>query len=327
MPQFPDPFFEVLDSMLKFRRLLAGVLVVTGALVASMAQAAESNKYLPNSAEGVVVINVKQLLEAPLVKNNLDTLKAMLTSAGDAQKILDEIGFDPFQDVETVTIAIDESPNKPLILVQGKFDMAKIQTKAESAAKENSDVLTIGKAGGHTIYEVKAPEQNETMYVGLVDGTTVAASPNKDYVVEVLDKKDGKKKAEMKKELKALLAKADSKQTISIVSLGGPLAATGQPTAAKVASIVGGINISDEVKVELVLNTKNADDAKSLEGELKDGIDQVKALVDLTANQNKDLKPLVEAVDTLKVSSQGTAVTIKGELTKEVIKKLMAKGQ
>jgi hypothetical protein len=250
-----------------------------------------------------------------------------LTSAGDAQKILDEIGFDPFQDVETVTIAIDESPNKPLILVQGKFDMAKIQTKAESAAKENSDVLTIGKAGGHTIYEVKAPEQNETMYVGLVDGTTVAASPNKDYVVEVLDKKDGKKKAEMKKELKALLAKADSKQTISIVSLGGPLAATGQPTAAKVASIVGGINISDEVKVELVLNTKNADDAKSLEGELKDGIDQVKALVDLTANQNKDLKPLVEAVDTLKVSSQGTAVKINGELTKEVIKKLMAKGQ
>jgi hypothetical protein len=105
------------------------------------------------------------------------------------------------------------------------------------------------------------------------------------------------------------------------------LAATGQPTAAKVASIVGGINISDEVKMELVLNTKNADDAKSLEGELKDGIDQIKALVDLTANQNKDLKPLVEAVDTLKVSSQGTAVNIKGELTKDVIKKLMAKGQ
>ena len=105
--------------------------------------------------------------------------------------------------------------------------------------------------------------------------------------------------------VQALLAKADAKQSISIVSLGGPLAATGQPTAAKITSIVGGITITDEVKAELVLNTKNADDAKALESELKDGIDQVKALVDLTANQNKDLKPLVDAVDTLKVSAQG----------------------
>lgn len=313
--------------MLKFRRLLAGLLVVTAALAASAGQAAEPNKYLPNNAEGVVIINVKQLLEAPLVKDNLDTLKAMLTSAGDTQKILDELGFDPFQDVETIVISIDESPSKPLVLLQGKFDMAKIQTKAESAAKENSSVLTIGKAGGYTIYEVKPPDQNDTMFVALVDGATVAASPNKDYVVEVLDKKEGKKKAEIKKELQALLAKADPKQSISIVSLGGPLAATGQPTAAKITSVVGGITITDEVKAELVLTTKNADDAKALESELKDGIDQVKALVDLTANQNKELKPLVDAVETLKVSAQGATVNVKGHLAKDVIKKLVNKGQ
>src|SRR5262249_19000795 len=101
------PFcFEVKESMLKFRRLLGGLLVVTAALVASAGQAAEPNKYLPNNAEGVIVINVKQLLEAPLVKDNLDTLKAMLASAGDTQKILDELGFDPFQDVESIVISI-----------------------------------------------------------------------------------------------------------------------------------------------------------------------------------------------------------------------------
>jgi hypothetical protein len=295
------------------------------AIVAAPAWAGETNKYLPDATEGVVTVNVRQMLDAPLVKNNLDTLKALLLATGNVQKVFDDLGFDPFTDIDRVTVAINEVPTKSLVLVQGKFDPAKITAKAEKAAKENGDILKIGKAGSYTVYEVKPPEQNETLYVAVLDSGTVAASANKDSVVEALDKKEGTRKTELKKELQALLAKVDPKQSIAIATLPGPLAMGGQPMVAKIRAITGGVTITDEVRAELMLNTKNAKDAEDVQSELKDGLDQLKALADLTANQNKDLKPLVDAMDTLKLTVEGSSVRLKGLLAKEIIDKLVPK--
>jgi hypothetical protein len=311
--------------MLTLCRRLPELLVVTLAALAAPAWAADTDIYLPNNTEGVVTVNVKQMLEAPLVKNNLDTIKALLLASGNAQKMLDDLGFDPFTDVDRVVVAIDPDVSKSATLVHGKFDPAKIGAKAEKAAKENPDVLKIVKAGDYTIYEVKPPEQNETLYVAIVDSGTIFASPSKAAVVDALDKKAGTKQAELKKEMQALLAKIDPKQSISIVTLGGPLMASGQPIAAKIQNIVGGVTITDEVQAEIVLNTKDADDATAVESELKESVDQIKALVDLTATQNKELKPLVDAMNTMKLAVEGSAVSLKAQLTKEVINKLMPK--
>src|SRR5262249_27677055 len=128
---FPTSLFEGNHSMMTKRRLLPGLLAGLLATVAAPAWAGETNKYLPDATEGVVTVNVRQMLDAPLVKNNLDTLKALLLATGNVQKVFDDLGFDPFTDIDRVTVAINEVPTKSLVLVQGKFDPAKITAKAE----------------------------------------------------------------------------------------------------------------------------------------------------------------------------------------------------
>lgn len=316
--------------MLTRNRLLPGSLVLALVLTAGTSRAADLDQFLPNSTEGIVTINVKQLLAAPLVKANLETVKALMLAVPDVQQTLEDIGFDPFKDVDRVVLAIDRDPNKSVILVHGKFDTAKIAAKAEKAAKDEGDILKVIKASGYTYYSVKPPEgkgplPSDTLYVGLVDETTLVSSGSPDAVIEALEKKAGKKKAELKKELQALLDKADRQQTISIVTLSAPLAATGQAIIQKLNTVTGGINVGDDIKAAFTLTAKSDKDAAAVESELKEGLDQVKALVDLTANNNKDLKPLVDVVSTLKVVTQGAVVTLTGQITKDVLNQLVNK--
>lgn len=316
--------------MLTRNRLLPGSLVLALALMAGTGRAAELDQFLPNSTEGVVTLNVKQLLAAPMVKANLETVKALMLAVPNVQTILDDIGFDPFTDVDRVVLAIDRDPTKSVILVHGKFDTAKIAAAAEKAAKDEGDVLKVIKAAGYTYYSVKPPEgkgplPSDTLYVGMVDGTTLVSSSSPDAIIEAMDKKAGKKKPELKKDLQALLDKADRQQTISIVTLSAPLAATGQAIIEKLSAVTGGINVGDDIKAAFMLNAKTAKDAAAVESELKEGLDQVKALVDLTANNNKDLKPLVDVVSTLKIATQGTVITLSGQISKEVLNQLVNK--
>lgn len=309
--------------MLTIRRLLAGMLVLC--VLAAPGRAADAEKYLPNSTEGVVTINVKQMLTAPLVKNNIDTLKGLILGAGNTQQILTDLGLDPFQHIDSIVVGVDSNPAQSVAVVNGTFDVAKIKAHIEKAVANNSKIVKIAKTAAYTYYEVKPPEQDETMYVAVLDGTTVAASPSRDAVIDALDKKAGKKQGALKKDLAALLAKADKNQSISLVALGGALAATGHPAAAKVTTLSGGITLADDVKAQIILNTANANDAKAVEADLKEGLDQIKALVDLTVNNNKELQPLLEVVGTLKLAASGSSVTLTGQISKNVINSLVPK--
>jgi nucleotide-binding universal stress UspA family protein len=314
--------------MLMRNRLLPGSLVLTLALMAGTSRAADLDQFLPNATEGVVTLNVKQLLAAPLIKANLETVKALMLAVPDVQQTLTDIDFDPFNDVDRVVVAIDRDPNKSVILVHGKFDTAKIAAKAEKTAKEQSDVLKVIKATGYTYYSVKPPEgkgplPSDTLYVGMVDETTMVSSGSPDAIIEAMDKKAGKKKAELKPELQTLLNKADRQQTISIVTLSAPLAATGQAIIQKLNAVTGGITVGDDIKLAFDFNAKSDRDAAAVESELKEGLDQVKALVDLTVNQKKDLKPLADVVNTLKIVTQGKVITLSGLVSKEALNQLV----
>jgi len=309
--------------MLTIRRQLAGMLVLC--VLAAPGRAADADKYLPSSTEGVITVNIKQMLTAPLVKNNIDTLKGLLLGAGNTQQILNDMGVDPFQHVDSIVVGVDRDPAQSLAVINGTFDVVKIRGHIEKAVANNSKIVKIAKTVDHTYYEVKPPEQDETMYVAVLDGATVAASPSKTALLDALDKKAGKKKAELKKELVAMLAKADKSQSISLVALGGALAATGQPAAAKITTLSGGITLADDVKAQFLLNTANANDAKAVEAELKEGIDQIKALVELTVNNNKELQPLMDVVGTLKVAASGATVSVSGQISRTVINTLVPK--
>src|SRR2546423_12266153 len=81
-------------------------LALAGLLLSAPVRAAEVEKLLPNDSEIILTINVKQMLHSPLVqKLPLDKLKQVLKSQDEVQKVLTELNFDPFSDIESLTIA------------------------------------------------------------------------------------------------------------------------------------------------------------------------------------------------------------------------------
>src|SRR5260370_1078179 len=109
-------------------RFLPGVIALAACVVACPARAAEVDKHLPGDANLVVSVNVQQLLASEVVKKYaLAKLKDAMKGDAETEKVLKELGLDPLTDFTRVTVALTTGagPEKPLIVVRGKFDKAK----------------------------------------------------------------------------------------------------------------------------------------------------------------------------------------------------------
>ena len=132
-----------------------------------------------------------------------------------------------------------------------------------------------------------------------------------------------KKKAEPKKELIDQLAKVNANQSVSVIMLESALANAPVPALMKLTSITGGLTLTDELKAEFNLNTKNADDAKTIGEEARDGLNQAKAIVALMAAQQKQLAPLADILTSVKVNTKGTSISVIGGVSKQQLDELM----
>jgi hypothetical protein len=331
--------------MFAHRRLGAAIfaLALAALLLAVPARAAEVDKLLPNDTETLLTINVKQIMDAPLVqKLAIDELKKALKNMDEAQKILDDLGFDPFKDLESITVAISSGSDtdKNLIIVHGKFDVAKFTAKAEEVAKDMKDVVKISKVAGPgaesakiNLYEVNVPNQPQTMYVTIVDKNTMLASAGKDYVLDAIDKQAGRKKSELKsKELKALLGRIDGKQSIWTAVLGStleksPLANddTAKELIAKVLDAHLGVTVDKDLKTEVGITAKTTEDAKKLDEAINDNLNQAVGILSLLAGNQPEIKPLLTVLKTVKPSIKDKTVTIQATLAGDDIEKAIEK--
>jgi hypothetical protein len=313
-------------------------------------ETANLERLLPNDTEAVVVINFKQLLSSPLLKKGgaLEALKDLLQKDDATQKAMADLGLDPFTDIDSMISAqCGEGQDKGLVVVTGKFDVAKFEAKANAVAKDKKDTIkTHSVASGkdeYRVYEVSNLDQliklpaefallapdGSAVFVG-VDKSALIMSSSKDYVAEALAKAAGKNKTELRnKELQKLLAKVDAKQTLSLVMLAsvltkGPLGEEPQAKEVleKLENITGGITVSDGIKTQLVLAAKDADAAKAVNKKVGEGLDEAQQLVGALADLRKDLAPLLEVVKGIKVGSKEKAVTIDSEISGEVLQAL-----
>jgi hypothetical protein len=318
-----------------YRWLLAGVVL---ALVLP-ARAAEVDKYLPADAEFVSVVNVKQAASSAIFKKyGEEKLRALLKDNEQVAKIMEDLGFDPFKDVTSFVGAGSslEPDGKAYLIAHGNFDVKKIDDKAEEEAKNHGDILKIHKEGAHKIYEVNSPGDDKPLFVGLVDKGTMVGSNEKDFVLGAFEVASGKKTNTVKKELKDLIEKSDPKQTWWFVMTGtvlgkSPLAAVAQQDEKakkiieKIDSLALGITVDKDIKLSFAIGSKSAENAKELAEDLKTKLDEAKGMVALIAGQNKQLEPLVDVVNSIKVGTDGSSVTFKGEVGEELIEKALKK--
>ena len=174
-----------------FHRALAVVTAIL--LSAPLGRAAEVDPYLPEDSESVFNLHVRQILDSQIVKKNfLEAAQEALRGNDEVQDIFKDLGFDPFKDLDRILIAAPGGTEKDrgLVIVHGRFDVAKFKAKAEKVAKDDAEHLKIHKilGGKHLLYEVNVPDLDDPLFVALAGRDTLLASPGKDYVVDALKK-------------------------------------------------------------------------------------------------------------------------------------------
>lgn len=314
-------------------RLSLGLLAC--ALLVGPAPAVEPDPYLPDDTESLVTINLRQILDSPLVKKHgLPKAKEALEGSEDAQKYLKMLGLDPFKDLDSVTIAgggAKEADDKGVIIIHGTFNVEKLQATVDELLKEHGDILKAhtADAGGTKVklYEVIIPDQ-EPMFVHFANKTTIVAAPAKAYVLDAVEKGAGRKKAALKNAaFAAVLAKLDGKQSVGIAALGSALAKglaavpDAKEVAQKVETLVGGVTVGGGVATEVTIETKDADGARAVARSITDGLDQAKLLLGFIAMQQKELAPLVDVLNAVKPDVKDRTVVLRAEIKADVLNK------
>jgi len=311
-------------------------LVLAVLALAMPASAAEVNKYLPEDTEILVSLNIKQILASPVLKQiGLEQIKDALNSVEEINSVLKDLGFDPLKDLDGVLISSPggNDQDKGLIIIQGQFDLAKFKAKGEQAAKDFAENLKIhkvadGVGGTFIVYEATIQDQ-PSLFVALANKNTILASPGKDYVVDALKKEAAPNRPVLKsKEFQALLEKIDGNQSLYVAGLGSAFAKGNLPDGIvrdallKVDAIGGGITVTKDINLEVVVGAKTIKDAKDIHKTINDGLTQGATILGLLALQEKKLAPVVDIVRTIRCNTKEKGVTLKAQLTEEALKKL-----
>lgn len=314
-------------------KLIAALTVI---LTLSSAHAAEVDRYLPDDAEAVVHVNVRQLLDAPVVRKHFakEIQNAIDSDAFKPRAALLALGIHPLRDISSVTLATPALPaeDKGLVIVRGKFDLTTIRDTAEAHAANNADQLTIHKQDDFRIYELTEKRSGRKAFLCWLDKETLVAAPAKGGVVEAIARHQGKKQAKPSKELKTLLEAADGKQSVWVVVLASDdlkKAAANNPQLRKtvdpVQTLTGGIRADDGLAVDLTLRTGDPRAA----AEIRKLLDGIKSIVGLATMDHERLGSLpTDLAAALKLSADKGDVTLKGQMTAaEIEKSLKTKAQ
>src|SRR5260370_11804683 len=210
-------------------------------------------------------------------------------------------------------IAVPEGANDDdmLMIFNGQFGAAKVKEimKIILDSKLLGNALKIDKAGKHELYTFTIPGAKDAYYAAAVDDNHILAALNKDVLTESLARASRAKKPKLKKEIRALLDKVDTKKTLWAVG-------TEQNDRFHLE-----VQVAGGIKGKLIAYGENADDAKDLSQDLKDGLDDIGAMVrDFTKN-HKEFAPLVPLLQKIAVAIEGNNVVASGEGPAEMLER------
>lgn len=318
-------------------------LLVPLFVFSASATAADVDKYLLDDTDAVLGLNVKLLLQSPLVKKNyLPLAQKQLKSNDEAQKLLQELGLDPFRDVDRVLLVHGESCHRtvaskeefaPLVIIRGRFDPARIHAKAAQLAQFVPNLIKFEQTKNGIIYEIGVPRP---FFVALPDRTALVASLFKDQVAEALLKGRGKKERRLKHfGMEFLVQQVDYKNSVWVAAQGR--AAFGEKTQLPIAKgkkveegarkklsdsgieeISGGLTVTDGIRAKFHIKVPDPETAKTISDLLPQILPQI-AANDLDGKlEGKRFDPVREFLRSLVVGSDDNYLIVRGEVSGKV---------
>src|SRR5262245_11024909 len=317
---------------------LAG-LVVT-ALAASTSVQAADPKFFPNDIEIVFAVNFKQVMESDLAKLEKERVKQLKDfvkqklSDNPAGKYLEKAGFDLFRDLGSLTIAMPPStdPDQMFMMVEGAFDVAKLNSTIEEAARENGDLVKVRKIGKYKVYQV-SPAGEKQIYATLLNDKTLAMCTTEEGINGAIARASGSKRSTLKKQLASLLQTTSAKQSMSFVATGSALAklAENAPNQNEqvmtflksVDGVSGAITVGKDVQMQIGIAMTDAATAKNWANQANLGLKIIQPLIAQQAENDPRAQPAVEFIKSVRVTTQGSTLLFRGQLSTETVRELL----
>ena len=216
------------------RSFLPSACLAAGALLCLAASApaapappsSDLDKYLPDDAVFVGVVNVKKITAWPPFQKQFQDQFQQLLKTETAQRVLKDTGFDPLRDLDRVLIVegVSSYPetftpsssghNEPtFFLAHGRFDPDKIASKLRQAAKDTPGLVKSRKVEDIEMWEIGA--SGDSIFLAVFDKETVMACDVESQATEAMEKAAGKKKTQLKdKRMQAQLTESDPKLAV-----------------------------------------------------------------------------------------------------------------
>jgi hypothetical protein len=308
------------------------VVVVAAAVPVTAGRASEPTTYLPDGTMLAVSINVRQFLDAPLIKENVSARQAV----GEMTKGLQAAGVET-KDLDRVVFALGEQLRSSswLLLVQGRFDIDRVQARLKERARERKNEIDVVEDAGATTFQCRLPRPStpnprfvwpERYFLTVLDNNTIALALDRAGLNEALAKKAGRRRSELKLRLVDLVAKVQPGETLSVVFVPPAELLAGSPLNGLI-DVTGGVTVVDAITTQVRLEARDAETTRALGEQVRDGLSKVRDILPGLAALQMGMgaaaqDAIREMVDSFKVTSTGTTVTISGSVSKEMIDKL-----
>ncbi len=294
-------------------------------------RAAERVPPFPADTQVVAFVNVRQLVEAPLVKKHaLQPVQAALQRSADAQQFFRAANLDLLRDVDNLVIssAGPADASHVLVVAHGRFDPEKLQAAAEAFAKNHSELLAIRKQDTVTVYEARTPDHPAPVFAVVLNRGTLLLSPSRDYLLQGMKVQAGRSDVP-NDALLALLKQTDDRQSLWVVArvtddLRKLLATTPQTAdvAPKLKAFTVNAVVNESAEVNMRIVTTDAQTAVSAQRFLEGA----KAILSLAAlNDDQYGRLLATLIDAFEIGSDKNTVTVTAKITESLIEKGLKK--
>jgi hypothetical protein len=309
------------------------LLVAVSAWPVPPVRCAQVDKDLPDSIETVLVVDVRQIYESTIVKKYVrEQLQPALRDNPGSKPLLSFLDPDTLKDIVRITVALPRGTfeKKGVIIVKGRFDLAKIQAAAEALSQSTLITLKIHPNDKTPLYEILLDEPGTSFgFSAFLDKETLIASPSRDIVLDAIARRAGTKPASrLSPDLAALIDRMERKQAIWVAGKvpdqwKNHLGKMPQfkPFAPKMQSFSGGIRLTEDIKASLHLQMSDVQAAV----DIRQTLELSKLLVSVViANDTKlkDFAPLLaDILNALKFTQDKGTVTVEVTIEDSQIEK------
>ena len=306
-------------------------------LVFSANANAQTSISVPSDSKFVLQIDF-QALKSSKVGSSLFEMakKAAMDEVGkkiDAKdmsidKIKEVVGMDPFEEIQGIVICASdyEKPEKSLL---GMVRLKKTTGNIEGLLL----ALPGYTKSEHRNYEIHAasPDKNANVFGAIhknsAGNNTLIVGANKSSVTGLLDSLDAK--AAESKSLKSVELSSDRKVIAQMQILELPIEKLGKGPQANIAALLSSMLVSvseeeDELEVRAAMQTGTDKKAE----QIRQSIQGLGAMVELFAsmdNQDDDVKNVLKFIKKIKVTQDGTAVSVRMRVPSAEIAEMLKK--